>query len=203
MPEDRAADLPNDTPDEQRHHHGRHTPVNVRGELIGPDGAEELAVEDDRTTALATMVLGGVLVVLAIATLTQATRLSNNGNAVGPATAPWVVGALLLVVGALMVVHGRRDLVDATQDQVAWHQTSTQDWKRLAVLLAALVVFAVVNPWLGYVVSATLLFGVTAIVLGAPQRGKAFAYGFIVAGAVYLLFDVLIGISLPAAVWGF
>ena len=39
--------------------------------------------------------------------------------------------------------------------------------------------------------------------LGAPQRAKAFAYGFIVAGTIYLLFDVLIGISLPAAVWGF
>jgi putative tricarboxylic transport membrane protein len=182
--------------------HPRRTPVNVRGDLIGHEGAEELEVEDDRTTALATLVLGLLLVVVAIGTITQATQLSNGGNAVGPATAPWVIGALLLVVGVLMSLHGRRDLTDATQD-TPWHQTAVQDWKRLGVLVAALVVFAIINPFLGYVVSATLLFGITAIVLGAPDRAKAFAYGFIVAGTVYLLFDVLIGISLPAGLWGF
>jgi putative tricarboxylic transport membrane protein len=176
--------------------------VNVRGDLVGHEAAEELAIEDDRTTALATLVLGGVLLLLALATLTQATRLSNGGNAVGPATAPWVIGVLLLLVSVLMVLRARGELRDTTQ-QVSWHQTSPQDWRRLGVLLVALVVFAVVNPWLGYVVSATLLFGVTALVLGAPHRARAFAYGFVVAGAVYLIFDVVIGISLPAAAWGF
>jgi putative tricarboxylic transport membrane protein len=183
--------------------HPRRTPVNVRGDLVGHEGAEELEVEDDRTTALATLVLAGILVVVAIATITQATRLSNGGNAVGPATAPWVIGSLLLVVGVLMAWHGRRDLADATAEHTPWHQTDVQDWKRLGVLIAALVVFAIINPFLGYVVSATLLFGITAIVLGAPDRVKAFAYGFVVAGTVYLLFDVLIGISLPAGIWGF
>jgi putative tricarboxylic transport membrane protein len=43
----------------------------------------------------------------------------------------------------------------------------------------------------------------TAIVLGAPHRAKAFAYGFIVAGVVFLIFDVIIGITLPAGIWGF
>jgi putative tricarboxylic transport membrane protein len=175
---------------------------NVRGDLVGHEGAEELGVEDDRTTALATLVLGGVVLLFGIATVTQATRLSNNGNAVGPATAPWVVGTLLLVVGVLMALRGRRELADVTS-QTPSHQTSPQDWKRLGILLVALIVFALINPFLGYVVSATLLFGLTAIVLGAPDRAKAFAYGFVVAGAVFLIFDVVIGIALPAAVWGF
>jgi putative tricarboxylic transport membrane protein len=184
------------------HEHPRRTPVNVRGDLVGHESAEELHVEDDRTSALATLVLGLLLVVVAIATITQATRLSNGGNAVGPATAPWVIGTLLLVVSVLMTLNGRRALNDATSN-TPWHQTGVQDWKRLGVLVAALVVFAIVNPFLGYVVSATLLFGVTAIVLGAPNWAKSFAYGFLVAGTVFLVFDVLIGISLPAGVWGF
>jgi len=183
--------------------HGRRTSLNVRGDLVGHDEAEELELDDDRTTALATTVLGGVLLLLGIATLTQASRLSNNGNTVGPATAPWVVGALLLLVGVLMALRGRRELATAAREHTPGHQTEVQDWKRLGILLAALVVFAVVNTYLGYVLSATVLFGVTAVVLGAVSRGKAFAYGFIVAAAVYLLFDVLIGITLPAAVWGF
>lgn len=158
--------------------------------------------EDDRTTALATLVLGGILLLAGLTTVTQAARLSNNGNAVGPATAPWAIGVLLLVVGVLMVVRGRREIADVSSDK-DWHQTEVQDWKRLGLLVAALLVFAIVNPFLGYVLSATLLFSVTAIVLGAVSRGKAVAYGFIVAASVYLLFDVVIGITLPAAVWGF
>ena len=159
-------------------------------------------IEDDRTTALATLVLGAVVLLFGIATVTQATRLSNNGNAVGPATAPWVVGTLLLVVGVLMTLRGRRELADVTSPTPS-HQTSPQDWKRLGILLVALLIFAVVNPYLGYVASATLLFGLTAIVLGAPNRAKAFAYGFVVAGTVFLIFDVIIGITLPAGIWGF
>ena len=45
------------------HHRGRE-PLNVRGDLVGHEGAEELEIEDDRTTALATLVLGGVVVLL-------------------------------------------------------------------------------------------------------------------------------------------
>ena len=176
---------------------------NVRGDLVGHEGAEELGVEDDRTTALATLVLGGILIVVAIATLTQAASLSNNGNAVGPATAPWVIGSLMLIVSASLILRGRSELAAAKAEHVPGHQTSPQDWKRLGILLLALIVFAVVNPFLGYVVSATLLFGLTAISLGAPNKAKAFAYGFIVASIVFLLFDVLIGITLPAGIWGF
>ena len=183
--------------------HRRHLTGNVRGDLVGHEGAEELDIEDNRTTALATLVLGGILIVVAIATLTQAASLSNNGNAVGPATAPWVIGSLMLIVSASLILRGRSELAAAKAEHTPGHQTSPQDWKRLGLLLLALVVFAAVNPFLGYVVSATLLFGIIAISLGAPNKAKACAYGFIVASIVFLLFDVLIGITLPAGVWGF
>ena len=173
--------------------------LNVRGDLVGEEGAEQLHVDDDRTQALATMLFGLLLVVLSVLVIVQAVRLDNGGNTVGPATAPWVVGVGMLVVGALTVVRGRRDM---GVWEVSDHTTG-QDWKRLGVLLAALLVFAVVVPWLGYVVSATLLYGVTAGVLGAPKRAQMFAVGFTVAALVYLLFDVGIGITLPAGPWGF
>ncbi len=158
---------------------------------------DEVALEqDDRSTALATIVLGGLLLLFGIASVTQAASLSNNGNAVGPATAPWVIGVLLLLVGVLMVLRGRTAYRDTASDRPT-HQTEVQDWKRLGILLGGLVVFAIIVQFLGYVVSATLLFGLTAIVLGAPDRAKAFAYGFVVASGVFLLFDVVIGMLAP------
>lgn len=173
--------------------------VNVRGDLVGPEEAEQLGVEDDRRTALATMVLGALLVVGSVVVLVQAAGLDNGDDLVGAATAPWVVGALLFVVGVLLVVRGRRDM---GVWEVSDH-TGSQDWLRMGALLGVLLVFAVIVPWLGYVVSATLLFGATAVVLGAPYRLRSFASGFCVAALVFLLFDTAIGISLPAGPWGF
>ncbi|MFE7507152.1 tripartite tricarboxylate transporter TctB family protein [Promicromonospora sp. NPDC057488] len=154
---------------------------------------------DQRRTALATVILGGLMVVLGLVVLVQALRLDNGGHAIGPATMPWVISALLVVVGGLLAFRAARDLG-------AWRthpQTSPQDWKRVGVLLAVLVAFAVVTPYLGYVVSATLLFGTVAVVLGAPARLRSYAYGWCVAVVVFLVFDVVIGISLPAGPWGF
>lgn len=177
----------------------RSRPVNVRGDLVGDEGAEQLHVDDDRTQALATMGFGLLLLVFSVLVIVQAVRLDNGGSTVGPATAPWVVGVAMLLVGALTVVRGRRDM---GRWEVSEHTTG-QDWKRLGILLAALVVFALVVPWLGYVGSGTLLYGVTAGVLGAPRRAQMFAIGFSVSAVVFLVFDVGIGITLPAGPWGF
>jgi putative tricarboxylic transport membrane protein len=178
---------------------GRHDPVNVREELVGHAGAERLDVETDRRTALATMVLGAVMLLLAVAVLVQAARLDNRGENFGPATVPWVIGALLLVVGALMVIRGRRDM----GVWEASEHTGRQDWERMLALLGVLVAYAVVMPFVGYVVAATLLFGATAVVLGAPDKLRAFAYGWCIAVVVFLAFDVGIGLALPSGPWGF
>lgn len=174
-------------------------PVNVRGDLVGEEEAIALGVDDDRTTALATMILGALMTVLSIVVIVQATRLDNRGNEVGAATVPWILGGALLVVGVLLTIRGRRDM----GFWEASAHTTGQDWKRLGVMILSLLVFAVVVPYLGYVVAAALLYAVTAMVLGAPDRGRSLAYGFSVAALVFLLFDVGIGISLPAGPWGF
>jgi len=157
----------------------------------------DLEALDQRRTALATVILGGVLVVMGVVVLVQASRLGDSRQVVDAGTLPWVVGALLVLVGVAMALRARRELGAAPPTP------DSQDWARLAVMLATLVVFAVIIGLLGYVVSATLLFGVTAIVLGSPYRLRSFAYGFCVAALVFLAFDVGIGISLPAGPWGF
>ncbi|MER7556120.1 tripartite tricarboxylate transporter TctB family protein [Nocardioides sp. NPDC126508] len=154
---------------------------------------------DQRRTALATVILGGLMVAFGVVVLIQAILLDNEAHVVGPATMPWVVAVLLVAIGSTLGVRAGRDLG-------AWRlapQTSPQDWKRAALLLAVLLLFAVVVTRLGYVVSATLLFGTAAVLLGSPARLRAYVYGWSVSVAVFLVFDVLIGIALPAGPWGF
>lgn len=166
-------------------------------------GADRQAREDvdhldTRREARATVLLGALLTLIAVLVLVQAAGIDNGEDVIGAATMPWVVGGLLFLVGIALVLRGRQDLSRAEGPV-----STAQDYGRLGILLVTLIVFAVVIPWLGYVVSATLLFGVTSIVLGAPDRLRAFAYGFCVSAVVFLAFDVGIGISLPAGPWGF
>jgi putative tricarboxylic transport membrane protein len=183
----------------EERHHERHEGVNVRGELVGDAEAERLGVEDDRRTAVATMGLGALMLVMAVAVLVQAARLRDGAGPIDAATAPWVVGVLLFLVGVLMVRNGRRDLGVWEYSE----HTTSQDWLRMGALLLTLVLFAALVGVVGYVVSSTLLFGVTAVVLGAPNRLRPFAYGWCIAVVVYLVFDAGIGLTLPAGPWGF
>jgi len=172
-------------------------PTARPGETVEEE--QQRLIMDQRRTALASVILSGLMLVLGVVVLVQAIQLDNQDNVVGPATVPWVVAVLLLVIGAVLGLRSARDLG-------AWRarpQTRAQDWKRALILLAVLIGFAVVVPYLGYVVSATLLFGTVAVVLGAPARLRAYAYGWCVAVVVFLAFDVLIGIALPAGPWGF
>lgn len=74
---------------------------------------------------------------------------------------------------------------------------------RLAAMVALLVGFALLLPVLGYVVSSAALFTGAALLLGAPSTWRTLAYGWTLAAVVFLVFDRLIGLTLPTGPWGF
>jgi putative tricarboxylic transport membrane protein len=155
--------------------------------------------EHDRGTLLASVALGGVMMVAAVVVLIDAASLRPSDAAVGPAVAPTAVGILLGVLGALMVLQAVRHLRTATARQPLPHRRLL----RLAAMVVLLVAFAVLLPILGYVVASALLFTGAALLLGAPRPVRVAAYGWTLAGVVFLIFDRLIGLALPAGPWGF
>jgi putative tricarboxylic transport membrane protein len=155
--------------------------------------------EHDRSTLLASGALGVVMMVGAVVVLVDAASLRPSDEFVGPAAAPTAVGILLGVLGALLVLQSGRHLRSATARQALPHRRLL----RLAAMVALLVAFAVLLPILGYVVASTLLFTGAALLLGAPHPARIAAYGWTLAGVVFLVFDRLIGLALPAGPWGF
>jgi putative tricarboxylic transport membrane protein len=155
--------------------------------------------EHDRSTLLASAALGVVMMVGAVVVLVDAASLRPSDEFVGPAAVPTAVGVLLGALGALMVLQAGRHLRSATARQALPHRRLL----RLAAMVALLVAFAVLLPVLGYVVSSTLLFTGAALLLGAPRPVRTAAYGWTLAGVVFLVFDQLIGLALPAGPWGF
>ncbi|MBO0679647.1 tripartite tricarboxylate transporter TctB family protein [Mycolicibacterium sp. S2-37] len=153
----------------------------------------------DRHTVLASAAFGAVMVVAAVLVIVDALRLPETSGTVGPAAVPLPVGALLGVVGAVLLIQSRAQYATATRET---------DWQpragvRLIAMIGALVAFAVLLPLLGYVVTSAALFIAAAMLLGAPNIWRTVAYGWALAAIVFLLFDRLIGLSLPTGPWGF
>ncbi len=118
---------------------------------------------------------------------------------VGPAAVPLPIGVLLGVFGAVLLIQARAQLSTASRE-ATWQPRAGL---RLLGMIVALVAFAVLLPILGYVVSAAALFVAAALLLGAPKFWQTVAYGWALAAIVFLVFDRLIGLSLPTGPWGF
>jgi putative tricarboxylic transport membrane protein len=160
---------------------------------------EDQPVQIDRHTVVATAAFGGLLLLAAVLVIVDAARLPATSAVVGPAAVPLPVGVALGVVGALLLVDARRKRPRAGAG-TPWQARAGL---RVLGLVAALVGFALLLPLLGYVVTATALFVAAALLLDAPRDWRVLAWGWALAAVVFLVFDRLIGLTLPAGPWGF
>jgi putative tricarboxylic transport membrane protein len=158
-------------------------------------------VEDapDRHTVLASAAFGALMLVAAVLVIADAAALPDTGAVVGPAAVPLPVGVLLGLLGIGLLV---RSWI-ALRTAVPGHPWQPRAWPRVVGLVAALLLFALLLPLLGYVVSSAALFVAAALLLGAPRGWKVVAYGWTLAAVVFLVFDRLIGLTLPTGPWGF
>lgn len=168
----------------------------VAGSAADPVGESARA----RSESLASGLLGLLMLIGGVVVLVDAASLRGTGTTLGPAAAPTLVGTLLGVLGAALAVQARSALRPGDPAGVGIAPGSL---RRLAVLLAVLVAFALLLPLLGWVVCATGLFTGAALLLGAPRPPRVVAYGWTLAVLVFLIFDTLIGLTLPAGPWGF
>ncbi|MUL44323.1 hypothetical protein FZ103_24710 [Streptomonospora sp. PA3] len=154
---------------------------------------------DDRHGHQASIGLGALMLAAAAATLVDAAGLEGGSALIGAGAFPTVVALLLIAAGAALIVRSLAKLRGAPAVGPALRARLV----RLAALIAALVVFAGVLPYAGFTLSSALLFTAAALLLGAPHPWRTAAYGWTLAGLLFLLFDVLIGLSLPGGPWGF
>ena len=181
----------------------------------------------DPSTLRATAIFGALMVVAAFIMIIDASRLRDTSAAIGPNVVPMVVGVLLGVIGAGLLVQSRSALrpsslpssslppsapppshddpaaADRPAGEVPALDGPAGGWRGVLILVATLLAFSVLLPVLGFVVSSTALFVVAALLLGAPRRWTVLAYGWALSALVFLVFDRLIGLSLPTGPWGF
>ncbi|MBU3739807.1 MAG: hypothetical protein FGM55_12740 [Rhodoferax sp.] len=165
-------------------------------------GSRQSRVRDLWTGALA-LALGGAYVA-------QARGIEDSllADAVGASGVPVAVGSLLAACGlALLLKAGwpRRAAAPGNAgDGPPTDAGGAAPWRPHAAaagLLLILVVYVLIQPWLGYIVSVGLLTLAAAWFGGARDR-RALAGCLLLSGPLlWLLFDVLLRVRLPAGAW--
>lgn len=145
------------------------------------------------------MVVVGVVIALAIATLALTTQIPQSGQAttLSARVIPYVVGSLLLVAGVGVLVgqlRGRFGEAEEGEDVDLEHGTS---WITTGIVALAFLSLVVTIPNLGWPLAVTALFAASAIALGAKRWWIAVLVGFGLGVASQLLFGSLLGLSLP------
>lgn len=146
------------------------------------------------------MVVVGVVIALAIATLVLTFQIRESGQAttLGARVIPAVVGVILLVSGIAVLVgqlRGRFGQPDEGEDVDLEGGTS---WVATGVVALAFLSLMVTIPNLGWPLAVTVLFAASSIALGAKRWWVAVLVGLALGVVSQLLFGTLLGLSLPA-----
>lgn len=131
-------------------------------------------------------------------------RVSALDDGFGPAGIPKAYGVIMIALG-IIIAGGA--LVKSWRAQKAG-QTSQSEWvgqgKKIAWaagLLGVGIVYISVLPYLGYALSIALLICTTALYQGAPRNLRLIAVGIAGAAAMWCIFVLLLGVSMPSGLW--
>lgn len=170
----------------------------------GPDIEEPWPAEPEvpqKTAAWEAMLCA--LLVLALGVVLLIGSLDLDGGlgyqVVGPAVFPQLVGLATLTCGVLLVVaEVRRLLTVARAPQVAAAKPDAGTrWRHVAVMVLALVAYALVLEPVGFWQASGVLFVVLARLLGSRRWLRDGVVGFALSLTVYFLFDRVLEVQLP------
>jgi putative tricarboxylic transport membrane protein len=137
---------------------------------------------------------------VAVSVLTGAFTIDEGTTyqAVGPRVFPLLVGAGMCLVSAIGVVQAFRS--DTRQLDELREEIRATHWPSVLLLVAALVGYVLLLTPLGYWQTTAVFFVAAARVLGSRKLIRDAIIGVVLALAVYVLFDRLLGISLPPGI---
>jgi putative tricarboxylic transport membrane protein len=134
---------------------------------------------------------------------------------IGPATLPTALSVLLIVAGLVLAViglrhrhgtgpeaDGMRDGEPVGIDQLISREEPRVPWRRLAVMVALFVGYALIFIPLGYMLATALYLGVMVTVIDRARWKRNLVFAVVFAVVVYYGFTELLSVQLPAGVLG-
>ena len=137
------------------------------------------------------LVVAAALFVVAAAIVIDADRLEITSTyGLGPKAVPFVIATGLVLLGIGHVIMAFRGI---------WPEPEPGDPKALLFILGGLAaLIATIGFGGGFIPATTILFVATAAAFGRRALFTDFAIGLVLAVIVFLIFDKLLTLSLPA-----
>lgn len=138
--------------------------------------------------------------VIVIVDASRIGHIATSNDPIGPRAMPFVVGALLILVSifyAVDVARGGLGEEEAGEDIDLGH---TADWKTVGILAGAFVLNAVLMEPLGWVISGSILFFLSAFALGNRHHVRGLAIGITLSLITFYAFVIGLGVNLPAGI---
>jgi len=143
--------------------------------------------------------LGAVVGLFALAYIAAARGIEDSllADAVGAGGVPQAAGIVLLLASLALLVKSwfaRKPRGAAPAGAVA------EPWRRLrlsALLVAVLLAYAMLLPWLGYIVSVSLLVLAVALLAGARRRVPLALCTALSGIALWAMFDLALKVRMP------
>lgn len=148
----------------------------------------------------------GELIVAALLILLAAVLIYGNltmnvvgeGGLLGPQGFGWLVAALCVAVAIALTLGAFRKPED--ERRVAAAEAKDANWGAMSSAFVGLLAFTALLEFLGWLIAATLLFGIVATALGNRRVLWNLLIGFILAGVIQIVFGGVLGLALPAGI---
>jgi putative tricarboxylic transport membrane protein len=142
----------------------------------------------------------GLLGLVVIVDATRIGAATSSNDPVGPRAMPFVIGAALILVAVLYALDVSRGGVgeqEAGEDVELGHPA---DWRTVGLLAGAFLLNALLIEPLGWVISGSLLFALSAFALGNRHHVRGLAIGIVLALVTFYAFAIGLGVNLPAGI---
>jgi putative tricarboxylic transport membrane protein len=131
---------------------------------------------------------------------------------IGPATLPTALSVLLIIAGLVLAVIGwrgrgrdteaRRGGVAEAVDELVHQGELRVPWRRLAVVVALFIGYALIFIPLGYMLATALYLGIMVTLIDRARWKRNLIFAVVFAVVVYYGFTELLSVQLPAGVLG-
>lgn len=129
-------------------------------------------------------------------------QIPDDTDFPGPRFFPGLLAAAGYVLAALLAVHYLRTPEPPEAEPGGQRYRSYSDWSSVAWTVGGFVLFALTLEVLGWLLAAALLFWFVARGMGSRRPLFDLGLALVVSSAIYLAFDVGLGLNLPSGLLG-
>lgn len=155
----------------------------------------------NKRSAKGELVFTSFLFVAGAVTIWDAIQLPQPQGAdfVGSATFPTIIGAILIVLSLVQLVSVARGNLGEPEEIEGGETDSKKHFKPLIAMLSGMLIFAIGLPFIGFPISATILFTLVAYALNPTKTNWYIAIPVAIAfvAVIYVGFTYGLQIKLP------